>query len=103
MKIKKRHLFIYLFIYFLSIQALGQEADFKGKTIEFPSMDNLQITADVYLTENKDAPFILLFHQAGWSRGAYREIGPQLNALGFNCMSIDQRSGNIVSQPLTTI
>ncbi len=73
------------------------QTEFKGEIVEFPSMDELEITADVYLIPDKDAPFILLFHQAGWSRGAYREIAPKLNQMGFNCMAIDQRSGNEIN------
>lgn len=67
------------------------------ETIEFPSADGLLITADVYVRHPESAPFIVLCHQAGWSRGEYREIAPKLNALGFNCMSIDQRSGKVVN------
>ncbi len=91
---KKRYLIlIALFCNFL-LYVQAQDSEFSGKTIEFPSLDHLMITADLYLIDNAEAPFILLFHQAGWSRGAYREIAPELNALGFNCMAIDQRSGN---------
>ncbi len=67
------------------------------KTIVFPSSDELDITADLYMPHVKTAPFIVLFHQAGWSRGGYREIAPKLNALGFNCMAIDLRSGGKVN------
>jgi dienelactone hydrolase len=54
------------------------------------------ITADLFLA-HESAPFIVLFHQAGWSRGEYIEIAPRLNALGFNCMAVDLRSGSIVN------
>jgi len=67
------------------------------ETISFPSKDGLPITADVYWSNNKNNPFILLFHQARFSRGEYLEIAPKLNALGFNCMAIDQRSGDKVN------
>ncbi len=70
----------------------------RRETITFPSGDGLPITADLYQTQALDAPFIVLFHQAGWSRGEYQEIAPKLNALGFNCMAIDQRSGNAVNK-----
>lgn len=39
----------------------------------------------------------MLFHQAGWSRGEYREIAPHLVAMGFNCLAVDQRSGDAVN------
>ncbi|MBN2614923.1 MAG: alpha/beta hydrolase [Bacteroidales bacterium] len=62
--------------------------------IQIPGKDNIQIKADYYKVENTRKPLILLFHQAGYSRGEYREIAPKLNALGFSCLAIDQRSGN---------
>jgi len=67
-------------------------------SITFPSMDGLVITADAYIAhEDKSTPLIVLFHQAGWSRGEYLEIAPKLNKLGFNCIAIDQRSGDSVN------
>ncbi len=65
----------------------------KNQTITFNSKDKIEITADLYMTENTNAPIILLFHQAASSRGEYLTIAPKLNELGFNCMAIDQRSG----------
>ena len=66
-------------------------------TITFKSKDGVVITADLYMAHNKTAPFILLFHQAGWSRGEYLEIAPRLNEMGFNCMAVDLRSGNEIN------
>lgn len=64
----------------------------------FPSADGLQVSADLYIAhKSKKTPFIVLFHQAGWSRGEYREIAPRLNELGFNCMAVDLRSGGQVA------
>ena len=62
-------------------------------TVTFPTSDNLTVTADLYWTGDATASFILLFHQADYSRGEYLEIAPKLNALGYNCLAIDQRSG----------
>ena len=67
------------------------------QTVHFDSADGLKITADLYLSHDKSKPFVVLCHQASWSRGEYREIAPKLIALGFNCMAIDQRSGNEVN------
>ncbi len=61
--------------------------------IVFPSDDGLKITADLYMKYPEKAPFILLFHRAGWSRGEYRQIAPKLVEKGFNCMAVDLRSG----------
>ena len=66
------------------------------KTIDYPSKDGLKITADLYEASNSDT-FILLFHQAGWSRGEYKETAPKLNSLGYSCLAIDQRSGGKVN------
>lgn len=74
----------------------AQESKFKQ--IEFDSLDGLKITADLYIAaSDKTQPFIVLCHQAGWSRGEYREIAPKLNEMGFNCIAIDQRSGKAVN------
>ena len=82
----------------LSMLLQAQEIPgFQGETISFASSDGVQISADLYMTDDRRAPFILLFHQAGYSRGEYRSIAPRLNDLGFNCMAIDQRSGDQVN------
>ena len=65
--------------------------------ITFPSADGLTLTADLYMMHDKSAPFIVLFHQARWSRGEYLEIAPRLNQLGFNCLAVDLRSGGEVN------
>jgi dienelactone hydrolase len=64
--------------------------------ITFPSSDGLPITADVY-GQDKGLPYILLFHQANYSRGEYQETAPKLQKLGYNCMAVDLRSGNEVN------
>jgi len=58
----------------------------------FQSKDGLKVTADLYEKEG-NTTYLLLCHQAGFSRGEYVESAQQLLALGFNCMAIDQRSG----------
>jgi len=61
----------------LVVMASGSE------TVTFNSEDGLLMTADVYAPyKNGEAPVIVLFHQAGWSRGEYGEIAPWLNMLG---------------------
>ena len=66
--------------------------------VSFSSEDGVPITADLYIVDRtKRAPFIVLFHQAGWSRGEYVFIAPILNKLGFNCMAVDQRAGDSVN------
>ena len=68
------------------------------KKVSFVTIDNLRVTADLYVAhEDPKTPFIVLFHQAGWSRGEYVEIAPRLNQLGYNCMAVDQRSGSTIN------
>lgn len=65
-------------------------------TIHFPSLDGLTITADEYKTSDT-LPWILLCHQARFSRGEYRETAAEFAAFGYNCLAIDQRSGDEVN------
>lgn len=62
----------------------------------FPSKDSLIMFADIYI-KNNNAPFILLCHQAGYSRGEYKEIAKRLNLYGYSIIAIDQRSGGEVN------
>jgi len=69
---------------------------FLKTTITFPSKDSLPITADVY--KKKESPItILLCHQAGYSRGEYKDTAIELTKLGYAVMAIDQRSGKTVN------
>ncbi|MBL4845435.1 MAG: dienelactone hydrolase family protein [Planctomycetes bacterium] len=63
------------------------------KTVELKAADGLQIRGDLYATGNKSGPVILLCHQARSSRGEYRKIAPRLQAAGYTCLALDQRSG----------
>lgn len=74
----------------------GSQAAHEPQKVSFPSLDGIEVTADVFVTHEKTAPFLVLFQRAQWSRGEYREIAPRLNALGFNCMAVDLRSGGPV-------
>ena len=86
---------LFILFMFTSVQA--------KETITFPSTDGLRITADTYIDKTKidetkkSRPLIVLFHQAGWSRGEYIEIAPKLNKLGFNAIAVDLRSGKVVN------
>ena len=67
------------------------------QAIDFPAADGLEVRADLYETHDKAGTLIVLFHQAGWSRGEYREIAPKLVALGYRVMAVDQRSGGAIN------
>lgn len=63
------------------------------KEIQFQA-GTLMATADYYGTDKRDVPVVLLFHQAGSSRGEYRGIAPQVQGMGFHCLAVDQRAGD---------
>ncbi len=87
---------IFAWLGFVTAVACGQtqpEKTSAPKTITLKAKDGLEITGDLYVAASKDAPFILLCHQAGSSRGEYRKIAPRLVRAGYNCLAIDQRSG----------
>lgn len=80
---------------FISLAQINN--DFSGETITFKASDGISVTADLYMAHKASAPFIILYHQAGYSRGEYRSIAPKLNEMGFNCLAVDQRSGDQVN------
>lgn len=79
----------------LTLASLLTAQDYKK--IEFPSKDGLPISAHLYSDDNKSKPFILLLHQANYSKGEYLEIAPRLMQMGFNVMAVDLRSGDTVN------
>ncbi len=93
----KRLIGIFICILIVQFTYAQKKNKYKSETIHFTAEDGVKITADQYLISDSDAPFIILFHQAGYSRGEYREIAPKLNKLGFNCLAVDQRSGKEVN------
>lgn len=66
------------------------------QTIRFTAEDGVEVTADHYVISTQK-PYLILLHQAGSSRGEYREIAPKLANLGFNCLSIDLRVGGEIN------
>ncbi len=70
--------------------AIGEK--YTSKKVEFNAPDELVISGNLYeIAKNK--PVILLMHQAGYNRMEYADIAPKLNKLGYNCLSVDLRSG----------
>lgn len=89
--LKKTFFLFSLFVLaFFSLDCFAQEK------ITFASKDGLMMTADWYKIDNTSF-VIILCHQAGYSRGEYIETAKKFNKLGFNCLAIDQRSGDQVN------
>lgn len=72
-------------------------ADAGFRSADFDTAGGIRVRADVYDAKDPSATLVLLFHQAGWSRGEYREIAPKLVSLGYRVMAVDQRSGGQVN------
>ena len=68
------------------------------ETIEFPSLDDLEITADLFFDRDVNRPFILMFHQANASRGEFITTAPLFHKKGYNTMAVDLRSGREINQ-----
>jgi dienelactone hydrolase len=85
-----KHAFFLTLISILIMETAAQ------KTITFPSKDGLMVTADLY-ESGQNNPYILLFHQARYSRGEYKETAERFLKLGYNCLAVDLRSGNEVN------
>jgi dienelactone hydrolase len=67
------------------------------KKIEFPSKDGIQISATLF-TLHDTLPYMILCHQAGYSRGEYDETAKKFMKFQYNCLSIDLRSGDEINE-----
>ena len=76
--------------------ALSTPASTGQERLTLEADDGLQITADKYFL-NDTLPWILMFHQAGSSRGEFREIAPKLTMLGYNALAVDLRHGKEIN------
>ena len=90
---KKNVYYILLSILFSALCILVRA---EKKELLIKSANNIKLKADYYKIKSKK-PLILLFHQAGYSRGEYIETAKKLNKLGYSCLAIDQRSGNKIN------
>jgi dienelactone hydrolase len=85
-KIQLTFLFFFLAISVSTAQGMKEKVTFKAE-------DGIEITADKYLI-NEEYPYILLFHQAGSSRGEFNDIAERFLKLRYNCLAVDLRSGD---------
>ena len=61
--------------------------------VQIKAADGVSVFGLSYAADKPARATILLFHQAGASKGEYAEIAPRLAAEGFDVIAIDQRSG----------
>jgi len=84
-------------VFLLAGSGLGSAAEHAFKEVDFPTAGGIHAHADIYSPKKKASTLVILFHQAGWSRGEYREIAPKLVELGYQVMAVDLRSGKAVN------
>ncbi len=81
------------FLFITILASLFVSVPVSKEKITFEASDGLEITADLYLTE-EEYPYIILFHQEGSSRGEYNETAFKFTKLNYNCLAVDLRSGD---------
>ena len=85
-----RNLLFILFLVFCNNLLSAQEK------VSFIAEDGLQVTADLYQV-NPERPYVILLHQAGYSRGEYKNTAHKIVKFGYNCLAVDLRSGGEVN------
>ncbi len=77
----------------LALPAILPAIGARAEAVKFAGADKVTVFGTYSGTGDKTKPIALLFHMAGSNAGEYAPIAPKLNALGFNALAIDQRSG----------
>ncbi|HSH52458.1 MAG TPA: dienelactone hydrolase family protein [Bacteroidales bacterium] len=85
----KKFSFILLFVFCFNLLSAQEK-------VSFIAEDGLQVTADLYQV-NSERPYIILLHQAGYSRGEYKNTARKMVKFGYNCLAVDLRSGGEVN------
>lgn len=85
-----------------SVAQAQSELAAAAQTVTIGTRDGKKIFADHVAVQHGRAT-IILFHQAGSSGYEYTDIAPKLNALGYSCLVVDQRSGGDLYGPNRTV
>lgn len=89
---------IYFSLIFCASVTFLSSALYAQEKVRFNANDDVSVTADVYNVDPvlnvSENIVIILFHQAGSSRGEYTRIAPVLSRLGYTSLAVDQRSGD---------
>jgi len=81
---------------FVLIFFTGMNFIWAQEVVTFQASDGLTVTANLYEVD-ASYPYIVLFHQAGYSKGEYKASAIKLIKLGYNCLAVDLRSGGGVN------
>jgi len=85
-----KHL-LYILFFIVCNNFLGAQ-----EKVSFTAEDGLPVTADLYKV-NPDKPYVILLHQASYSRGEYKHTARKIVKFGYNCLAVDLRSGGEVN------
>lgn len=83
-------------LFFIFTFLLCLNSVYSQDVVTFQASDGLTVTATLYEVD-ESYPYIILFHQAEYSRGEYKNSAIKLLKLGYNCLAVDLRSGNNVN------
>ena len=81
--------------------ASASQANAATGAVTLKAADGVSVFGTLYVAPNPRA-VILLFHQAGSSKGEYATIAPKLAVMGYTALAIDQRSGGDLFGPNET-
>lgn len=65
--------------------------------LTFYATDQVEIYADYYETFAESNKYMLMFHQAEYSRGEFQQIAERMIKLDFNCLAVDMRHGKEIN------
>lgn len=86
-----KKVFLSVVCFFFALFCSGQNI------VTFYASDSLKVTADLYNTFSRSNKYMLLFHQAEYSRGEFEQIATRLIKLDYHCLAVDLRYGNGVN------
>lgn len=78
---------------FLLLVAAAAPAAARGEPVTLHASDGVTVYGTLTRADRPGRAIALLFHQAGANRHEYDPIVPELTALGFDTLAIDQRAG----------
>lgn len=74
----------------------GIISSYSQDLVTFTASDGLTVSANLYEVD-ESFPYLILYHQAGYSKGEYKVSAIKLLKLGYNCLAVDLRSGGGVN------
>lgn len=84
-------------IYIFLLLLIASNVVYAQRIVSYKAADGLEITADFYDTYATSNKYMLMFHQAEYSRAEYQQIASRIIKLDINCIAVDLRYGNEVN------